>query len=360
VQFDLDENRALLKTATRELLEREAPLAITRTWMDDGKEGFSSAFYRQLAELGYLGLTIPESHGGAAAGAQGLAAALHEMGRVAMPGPYLDLVLAADLLHRVGGSAAQPLLAQLVAGQRMVVLARQERASGIEPAVPATRLERGHIRGRKLFVPFGAYMDALVVTTAEGLGLAVRPDAGWSIRPLDTLDHAQRFAEIELDQPGTLLADLPSSRPILEAVDRLGALAASALLLGLAERALELTVGYLNERKAFGVPIGSFQVLQHRAADMVLRVESSRSAVYRAAWALDEAPESADLLVAAAKAYCGDSARLVCGDAIQLFGGVGYTWEYDPHIYFKRAKTLEQFYGATRVQLERALRAVGV
>ncbi len=360
MNFDLDEDRALLKSSTRELLEREAPLADTRAWMEDGKEGFSRAFYAQLAELGYLGLTLPESAGGAAAGLQGLVAVLHEMGRVALPGPYLDLVLAGEALGRVGADPATALLRDLVTGRKLVVLAREEGVSGSKRATPETRGDGGRVRGRKVFVPFGASADALVVTTAAGLALVLRPAAGWSARPLETLDHAQRFVELDLDAPGTLLCDRARSLAVLEHVDRVGALGAAALLLGLIERALELSVAYLFERKAFGVPIGSFQALQHRAADMVLRVESTRSAVYRAAWAMDDAPETADLLVAAAKAYAGDSARLVCGETIQLFGGVGYTWEYDPHVYFKRATTLEHFYGSTREQLERTLEAAGV
>jgi alkylation response protein AidB-like acyl-CoA dehydrogenase len=143
-------------------------------------------------------------------------------------------------------------------------------------------------------------------------------------------------------------------------VDRLASLGAAALLLGLSERSLELAVAYLKERKAFGVPIGSFQALQHRAAEMLLRVESARSSVYRAAWAFDAAPEQAPLLAATAKAYGGDTGRFVCGETIQIFGGVGYTWEYDPHIYWKRVKTLEQFYGSTRSQLESVLAAAGI
>ena len=126
------------------------------------------------------------------------------------------------------------------------------------------------------------------------------------------------------------------------------------------ERSLELSVAYLKDRKAFGVPIGSFQALQHRAAEMLLRTESSRSAVYRAAWAFDHDPAAAPLLAAAAKAYCGDAGRYVCGETIQIFGGVGYTWEYDPHIYWKRVKTLEQFCGSTREQLEAVLEAAGI
>lgn len=359
MRFELDEDRALLKSSTRELLERETPLSEGRSVME-GAEGFSPKLYEQLAELGYLGLALPESKGGAGTGVIGLAAVLHEAGRVALPGPYLDLVLASEVLQRLGGAAADSLLSELVAGRKRVIVARSESVTGIEPAVPAARFSNGRVRGTKTFVPFGAAADVLLVTTAEGLVRVDRPAQGFAAAPLTTLDHAQRFAEISLDLPATQVAGAAASASALAAVDRLAALGAAALMLGLMERSLELSVAYLKERKAFNVPIGTFQALQHRAADMLLRVESSRSAVYRAAWAFDHDPDAAPALAATAKSYCGDSARFVCGETIQIFGGVGYTWEYEPHIYWKRVKTLEQFYGSTASQLEAVLEAAGI
>jgi alkylation response protein AidB-like acyl-CoA dehydrogenase len=328
--------------------------------METSPEGFSRSLYAQLAELGYLGLLLDDAAGGSGMGPIGLAAVLHEMGRVALPGPYLELVLSIETLRMAGGDVAQRWLRDAIAGEKIVLPAARESLSGVEPATLATRFEGGRVRGLKTFVAHGAAADGLIVTTAQGFVLVERPASGWSATPLETLDHAQRFVEIALDAPGTLLADGQKACEIAGAVGRLAAFGAAAFLLGLEERCLELTVDYLQERKAFGVPIGSFQALQHRAADMLLRVESSRATVYRAAWALEQDPGQAPLLVAAAKAYCADSARLVCGETIQLFGGVGYTWEYDPHIYFKRVKTLEQLHGSSREQLEQALRAVGV
>ena len=131
------------------------------------------------------------------------------------------------------------------------------------------------------------------------------------------------------------------------------------MLLGLMSRSLEMTLEYVQTRQAFKRPIGAFQALQHRMADMLLRTESTRSAVYRAAWCCDtRSPETA-LAGAAAKAYAGDAARLVCGEAIQMHGGIGFTWELDLHFFFKRAKTLEQHYGSTEAQLQKALAAAG-
>jgi alkylation response protein AidB-like acyl-CoA dehydrogenase len=355
MQFELDEERALLQSSSRELLEKEAPLAETRSVMEDSAEGFNKAFYAQLGELGYLGLLVPEAEGGSGMGAVGLAAVLAEMGRVAFPGPYLEQVLAIDALRRCDGAEAARWLERCMAGEALIVFARREGAAGREPAQPATRCVESRITGRKTFVAFGATADALLATTADGLALVPRPDAGWSATPLPTIDHAQRFAEIALDAPAALLAEPARARALLQEVDRIGALGAAAMLLGLMERALELTVAYTMEREAFGTVIATFQALQHRCADMLLKTESTRSAVFRAAWAADAAPAEFPYLAAVAKAWAGDAGRFVCGEALQLHGGVGYTWEYDPHIYLKRVKTLEQFYGTTREQIEEAL-----
>lgn len=360
MQFELDEDRAMLKESVRELLAKEAPLEQSRSVMEDSAEGYAKALYAQLAELGYLGLAVPEAAGGSGIGVLGLVAVLHEMGRAALPGPYLDLVQALEALRHATGDEPRGWLDRVVRGEALVVLATRESLGANEPDAPATRVDAGRVVGRKVFVPFGAHADALLVTTVQGLALAPRPDAGWQATPLTTIDHAQRFAEVVLDGPATLIADTAAARPILEAVDRIGALGAAALLLGLMERALEMSVAYTSERQAFGAPIASFQALQHRQADMLVQTERTRAAVYRAGWAAEQEPDTAPLLIAVAKACAGDAARFVCGETIQLYGGVGFTWEYDPHVYYKRAKTLEQFYGSTRQRLDAVLRATGI
>ena len=274
----------------------------------------------------------------------------------------LDILEGAQMLDLVirGGQVVTPMGVGewdvAIQGEKIVLLAREESLTHPQEEVPAVRFSDGRVSGTKGPVAFGASADALLVTTRQGLVLVSRPEVGWRAVSLDTFDHAQRFVQITLDDPGELVAD----QAVLAEVDLLGALGASGLLLGLMERSLELTVDYLKERQAFGRTIGSFQALQHRAADMWIQTQSSRSAVYRAAWALEEQLEEAPFLVAAAKAYSGDAAGFVCGETIQLFGGVGFTWEYDPHIYFKRVKTLQQLYGSLRVQLELALQARGI
>jgi alkylation response protein AidB-like acyl-CoA dehydrogenase len=350
MKFELSEDQALLRSSTRDFLAAEWPLEKSRKVMEHDARGIDAALWRQLAEMGYLGLCLPPAVGGQGLGPIELAIVCEEIGRACLPGPYLDTVLAGSLLAAAGGQDA--LLAEVAAGKKLVVIARDDAPFAGDHREP-TLLVRDRLRGRKFFVPFAAAADALLVTTGEGVCLASGP---FEVTPLTTLDLAQRFGEVALDQPATLVG--PAS--LLEGVDRLASVGASAMLLGIMSRALETTIDYVQTRQAFGRPVGSFQALQHRLADMLLRVESTRSAAYRAAWCLaTDAPETA-LACAAAKAYAGDASRLVCGEAIQMHGGIGFTWELDLHVYFKRAKTLEQHYGSTETQLEHALAAAGL
>jgi alkylation response protein AidB-like acyl-CoA dehydrogenase len=357
MRFALDEDRSLLQRSTRELFEKEAGLAATRPLLESAPEGYAKAFYESLGSLGYPSLLLPEEDGGL--GAIAFAVVLHEAGRVALPGPLLDSVLAVRALAGASGEAPRRWRERAAAGESLVVLARGESLASADPSAPGATFAGGRVRGTKCFVPFGAFADALLVETQQGLALVERPSGGWGATPLPTFDPAQRFAEIALDTPAALIAEGAEARRLLDDAERLGALGAAATLLGLMERALELTVAYTMERQAFGVPVASFQALQHRCADMLLQVESGRSAVYRAAWAEESGQPDAAYLAAVAKAWTGSAARSVCGEAIQMHGGVGFTWEYDPHVYLKRVKTLELFHGSTARQLAVALRARG-
>ena len=353
MQFDLNEDQAMLRNATRELLENEAALADSRGVMEESAEGFDKSIYRQLGELGYLGLLLSDEEGGL--GPIAFAIVMAEMGRVAFPGPFLDLALAVRTLSGCSGDMASDWQAKATEGEAIVVLAREESLHSTDPAPDATRYANGKVTGNKVFVPFGAEADALIVSTAEGLALVPRPGTGWSTTPLTTIDHAQRFVRIEFDDEATLVADAGASATLLADALRLGALGASAEIMGIMERALEIAVEYTSEREAFGAPIGSFQALQHRCADMLIQTESARAATFRAAWSEEQGKDDSGYLASVAKAWAGPAGRFVCGQTIQLLGGVGFTWEYDPHIYLKRLKTLEQFHGSTSWHVENAL-----
>ena len=350
MKFELTDEQALLRTTIRDFLAGELPLETTRRLMETDARGYDPAAWRRLADMGVIGLTVPASAGGQGLGPIELAIVCEEMGRVCAPGPYLDVVLAAELLSAAGGHEA--LLADVCEGKRLVTIARDD-APFAGGSGSAAHYRGGRVEGRKFFVPFAASADALLVTTAEGVCLASGP---FDVRPLPTFDLACRFGEVWLGGPATACGALGR----LEPVDQMAAVGAAATLLGVMSRALEMTLAYVQTREAFRRPIGSFQALQHRLADMLLRTESTRSAVYRAAWCLATGDDAGPLAAAAAKAYAGDAARLVCGEAIQMHGGIGFTWELDLHFLFKRAKTLELHYGSTEAQLERALAAAGV
>jgi alkylation response protein AidB-like acyl-CoA dehydrogenase len=349
MKFDLSEDQSLLQSSTRDFFAKEFPLEKTRRVMEHDPRGFETPAWRQIGEMGYPGLLVPEAMGGQGLGPIELAIVCEEAGRACLPGPLFDVQLAASTLAATGGQ--DKLVRAIAAGEKVATIAWRNSPYAGE-AKQTTHLAHGRVKGHKYFVPFATAADALLVTTAEGLALVEGP---FDVTPLETIDLAQRFGEVVLDHPATLVGPIG----LLDRTDLLAAVGASATLFGIMARSLEITLGYLQTRETFKRPIGSFQALQHRMADMLLKTESSRSAVYRAAWCLANGDPETALACATAKAYTGDAARQVCAETIQMHGGIGFTWELDVHFYFKRAKTYEMHYGSTEAQLDRVLAAVG-
>ncbi len=344
MRFELSEDQKLLRDATADFLSSESPMATSRAVSEADGEGFSRQQWEKLADLGYLGLIAPESAGGQGLGAIELAVVLQQMGRVCFAGPYLDVLLAAKVLEAVGGR--DELLASVIAGGSIVTIAR---ADGIWPGdAESVSFADGRVRGTKYFVPFAASADALLVTTDAGLVLAEGP---FQTEAMPTLDEAQRFAKVTL----SAAAERVGSNEFVDQLRDFAEIGAAALALGICEAAMEASVRYSTERKTFGKPIGVYQVLQHRMADMVLRTESSRATVFRAAWCIDNDAADRALAVAAAKQYAVESANQITRDAVQIHGGNGFTWEYDIHRWLKLAVTLDQHYGSRDELLERAL-----
>jgi alkylation response protein AidB-like acyl-CoA dehydrogenase len=349
MKFDLSEDQALLQSSTRDFFAKAFPLEKTRRVMEHEPLGFEKPAWRQIAEMGYPGLLVPEAQGGQGLGAIELAIVSEEAGRACLPGPLFDVQLAAATLAAAGKQDG--LLQAICAGDKIATIAWRNSPYAGE-AKQTTHFAHDRVKGHKYFVPFAGAADVLLVTTAEGITLV---DGPFEVTPLPTIDLAQRFGEVALDHKATLIGPVS----LLEKTDLLAAVGAAATLLGVMARSLEITLGYLSTRETFKRPIGSFQALQHRTADMLLKTESSRSAVYRAAWCLANGDPETALACATAKAYAGDAARLVCAEAIQMHGGIGFTWELDLHYYFKRAKTYEMHYGSTEAQLDRVLAAAG-
>jgi alkylation response protein AidB-like acyl-CoA dehydrogenase len=238
------------------------------------------------------------------------------------------------------------------------------------PEAIATRAEKSGagwtLSGTKPFVAWAHVADVMLVPakTPDGLTLfLVDPRAsGIKQTPVTGMDLATRWVNMTLDRvplaADAVLGAPGQGQPLLESVMRMGAVGAAAEMLGAARRCLDMAVEYAKVREQFGQPIGSFQAIRHKCAEMLLETENSHAAVYYAAWAIDAKADDAALAASVAKAYVGDASRKVCGEAIQVHGGIGFTWEYDLHLYFKRAKALEVQYGDADYHRELIVRSV--
>jgi alkylation response protein AidB-like acyl-CoA dehydrogenase len=350
-------DQTLLKNSARAFLDEHCKPATVRLLWDDPR-GESEAMWKEMAQLGWLGLSLAEEHGGTGLGMVESALLLEELGRAAYPGPYWPTMLAAAAIAEAGTDAQQQRwLGAIAAGQARAALTLLDSELDWNPAAAVTRADKvgdgWRLSGLKRYVAWGHVANVLLVPARapEGVSLfLVDPTAsglGWS--PVQSMDPGTRLAQLTLDRVPVGNDDVlgaPGTAPArLRGLLRRGAIGAAAEMLGAARRCLDMAVGYAKVREQFGQPIGSFQAIRHKCADMLLETENSHAAVYYAAWALDAGTEDAAPAASIAKSYVGDASRKVCGDAIQVHGGIGFTWEYDLHMYFKRAKALEVQYG---------------
>jgi alkylation response protein AidB-like acyl-CoA dehydrogenase len=368
-----DEQR-LLQDSAREFLARECPMGFVREQMA-GARGFTDGFWRQLAELGWTGLVLPEAHGGAGLGWLELALVAEELGAALAPGPWLSsVVLGATAVERAGTPDQHARwLPPLAAGERRATLALAEPGGGaLGPVRLVARESSGgdaHLKGTKVFVPDGHTADWIVVAARRGaadgpLGLAVvAGDApGVSTRAVAYTDATRKVAEVAFDDVAVpadaWLGEGDDAGPALASVLDAARVALCAETAGLAQRVLDLSVAYAKTREQFGKPIGTFQAIQHKCADMLLRVENLRSAAWYAAWARDAGEADAGGAAAMAMAYACEAGPAVAGEGIQIHGGLGYTWEQDLHLYYKRAKANEVALGGASATRELVARRV--
>lgn len=355
MDFSFSSDQQLLKNAARSFLDEHAKAATVRQLWDDPR-GESESLWKDMAQLGWLGLSLPETHGGSGLGMVETAIVLDEIGRAGLPTPFWPTVLAAKAIERAGSEAQQKRwLPAIATGDARASIALLDGDLDWSPDATVTRAERAadgwRLSGLKRWVPWAHVSNVLLVPARapEGLTLFLADPAagGLTLSPVQGMDFGTRWAHVTLDNvrvtdtlgaPGTATAMIAS-------LLRRGAVGAAAEMLGAARRCLDMAVEYAKVREQFGQPIGSFQAIRHKCSEMLLEVENSHSAVYYAAWAQDANADDADLAASVAKAYVGDASRKVCGEAIQVHGGIGFTWEYDLHIYFKRAKALETMYG---------------
>ena len=365
MDFGFSEEQELLRSQARDFLDKESDSRTVRRLMAE-PAGFDDALYRRMAGLGWTAIPFPESAGGLGLGLVDLVVVLEEMGRHVTPGPLHSSVALAGMAVLRGGSEEQQArwLPGICDGSRRATMAIAEASGSWHVAGVETTAERSGdawlLRGEKWYVPDAHTADWVVVAArtsaseSDGLTLVVvDPKApGVELRPLTTMDPTQRLFQMRLDGVEVPVDDVVGEPGRGGAALRrgLGAtiVAVSAELCGVAQRALEMSVDYAKTRQQFGRPIGTYQGVSHKCADMLVLTESAKSLTYHAAWAVDEDAPEAALAAAMAKAYASDAARQVTGMAIQVHGGIGFTWEHDVHLYFKRAKWGEVVYGDAR------------
>jgi alkylation response protein AidB-like acyl-CoA dehydrogenase len=378
MNFGFNEEQELLRSTARKFFENECGSDTVRRLMET-PEGISPDLWTKLAEQGWLGLVYPEAYDGMGLGLVDLVVLMEEMGRAVVPGPYFSAVLLGGLAIAEAGSEAQKKewLPKIAAGDRRVALAWMEPSAQLGPAgVTLTAVEKGGkytLSGTKLFVHDAHTADALVVAArtrpgagADGVSLFLLPKGtkGLEVTLLPTMDQTRKLCEVALSDvtigPDALLGAAGAGwAPLARVLDR-ATVALCAEMCGGAQKVLDMTVEYAKIRQAFGRPIGSYQGVKHRAADMLVDVENSKSITYYAAWALDEGVAEAPLAVSMAKAYVSDAYRRVAAAGIQLHGGIGFTWEHDLHLYFKRAKGSEFTFGDATHHRERVAQLVNL
>jgi alkylation response protein AidB-like acyl-CoA dehydrogenase len=369
------EEQELLRASARRFLENECPTAFVRQRMAE-PAAMTDAFWQQLADQGWFGILYPEEAGGSGLGLVDMTVLMEEMGRAVMPGPFFSTVLLGGAAILEAGSPAQrqEWLPRIAAGSGKVSLAWTEPNARWDAAgIVATGREMVGgfaLSGTKLFVPDAHVSDALVVavrtrdgsTMEDGVSLLLVPKdaAGLAVTLLPTIDETRKLCEVRLDNVAVPAAALLGEKhggwtALARVLDR-ATVALCAEMCGGAQQVLEMTTAYAKIRVTFGKPIGSYQGVKHRAADMLVDVENAKSLTYYAAWALDQGLGEAPLAVSMAKAYTSDAYRKVASAGIQLHGGIGFTWEHDLQLYFKRAKASEVAFGDATWHRERVAR----
>jgi alkylation response protein AidB-like acyl-CoA dehydrogenase len=353
MQFD-KEQEELRRTLRRFLEDKSASTEVRR--LMETEEGYDKGVWKQMAEqLGLQGLAIPEEFGGSGFGILESALVLEEMGRALLPAPYLATVLAANLLQLSDDQQAKAdLLPGIAEGATIATVALPEADGAWTTDNLQTRATSSGdgwtIDGQKSFVLDGHTADLLLVVAQAPGGpsvFAVEGTAsGLTRRGLDTLDMTRKLAEVGFaGTPARLVGAEGDAATLVPQLMRIAAVLLSTEQVGGAQRCLERTVEYVNLRYQFGRPVGSFQAVKHRCADMLLEVESARSAAYYALWALAEGGDDVEMSVDLAKAYCSEAYWLAASDSIQLHGGIAFTWEHDAHLYYRRAKSSGLLFG---------------
>jgi alkylation response protein AidB-like acyl-CoA dehydrogenase len=357
MQFGLSESQQILKHTAQKFFAGECPMAAVRRLMET-PTACDSELWAKLAGQGFTGIIFPEDCGGMGLGKVELVLLMEEAGYALLPGPLFSTVaLAGAVIDAVASpELKKKYLSRISSGDaRSTVAVIEEGAASWDPADLQMSATGGKLTGAKLFVTDAAAADFIVVAAKSGVYAVDAKAPGLRIAPMKSMDLTRKIYTVEF-------ANTPAER--LGDNDGLGkafATATAALaaeMVGGMQRTLETTVAYAKTRKQFGKPIGIYQAVQHMCADMYLETESSRSAAYYAAWALEENAPDAAVAIAIAKMYASDASRTVGNRGIQVHGGMGFTWENDLHLYYRRAKASETMLGDAVFHRERIARLV--
>jgi len=371
MEFSLNEEQEMLKTMARDFLEKECPKAHVRAMMDDEK-GYSPELWQKMAEVGWLGLVLPEEYGGAEMNFRDLTILCEEMGRALLPSPFISTLILVGLPILAAGTEEQKqeFLPKIANGEIVCTLAALEESGDLwADDINTKAVQHGDdylINGTKLFVPDAKSADYILCAartkratdSEEGITLFLIDATEWGIyvTPLKTMDETRKLGEVSFTDVAVparnILGELHKGWPILEQTALRAKAALCAEMVGGGETVLDITVNYAKERIAFGVPIGSFQAIKHKCADMLTSLEYARSLMEGAAEAIKDDSPRAPVIVSMAKSFCGDTYKQVTNEGIQIHGGIGYTWDHDMNLYFKRARSSDTAFGDSNYHRE--------
>jgi alkylation response protein AidB-like acyl-CoA dehydrogenase len=368
VSYAPTEEQELIRSTARQFLEDRIGMEKVRDLMMSD-DGFDAVLWKEMAEMGWTGLMVPEEHGGSGLGAVEMSVLLEEMGRMVTPGPFFaSAVMATTALLELGTSEQQAeLLPPLASGSKVATLAIFEKPRGWSPEATATTARRGDggwvIDGIKRSVLAGPSADLFLVSAASDDGVSlfvVEAGAeGVDVEAEPVLDPTRRQATVTLQSvkvdEQAALGDIEGLRRVLS----LSSAALAAEQVGGAQKCMEMSVEYAKTRHQFGRPIGSYQSIKHRCANMLMKVEHARSAAYYAARVTDDVAELA-LAAPLAASVASEAYVWVAGENLQVHGGIGFTWEHDAHIYLKRAKASSLLLGGPRYQRDLLGKAIGI
>ncbi len=352
MDFGLSEEQELLQETVGSFVDNECPPTRVREIFDAGA-GHDPTVWKGLAEMGIAGLIVPEEYGGAGLGSLDLALVAEEFGRGAVPGPFLAHALACRALL-LGGSPEQRSrwLPRLATADAIGSVALCEAGDAWDPQDWSLEVRDGRASGRKPLTPSADLADVIAVGTSDGMALVERGADGVSIEPFDGIDRTRPCATLVLQDAA--VEPLADGAAAARGVRDLGLVLLAADALGGGWKLIRMTIDYLGQREQFGMPLTQFQGIKHQITNLATELEPARALVWYAAHALDHVPAESERAAAIAKAHLTDRAMDVARESVELHGGIGFTWECDVQIWYKRQMFNRAFLGSPRVHRERS------